>query len=93
MLTRKGLSEETLSKIYIFVMMESPLKDILKLSVAERILIVEEIWNSIASEPGENANAFTDSQKKEIERRLNLYRSGQTKTYSWDEIKSDLRGK
>jgi putative addiction module component (TIGR02574 family) len=71
--------------------MNSSLNDILKLSVAERILLVEEIWNSIASEPQEEATSLTASQKKEIDRRLALYRSGQTKTYSWNEIKSGIR--
>ncbi len=71
--------------------MNSSLKDILKLSIAERILLVEEIWNSIASEPQEEASSLTIAQKKEIDRRLALYRSGQTKTYSWKEVKATLK--
>lgn len=71
--------------------MNSSLKDILKLSVAERILLVEEIWNSIAAESHEDSTSLTANQKKEIDRRLALYRSGQTKTYSWKEVKTSIK--
>lgn len=71
--------------------MNSPLKDILKLSVAERILLVEEIWDSIASGPSEEVSSLTAAQKNEIDRRLALYRSGQTKTYSWKEVKATIK--
>ena len=71
--------------------MNSSLKDILKLSVAERILLVEEIWNSIAAESHEDSTSLTTTQKQEIDRRLALYRSGQTKTYSWKEVKATIK--
>lgn len=71
--------------------MNPSLKDILQLSVAERILLVEEIWNSIASEPHKEVYSLTSTQKKELERRLALYKSGATKTYSWKEVKPSLK--
>lgn len=71
--------------------MNTSLHDILKLSVAERILLVEEIWDSIANESHLETGALTTIQRKEIERRLALYKSGQTKTYSWEEVKAGLK--
>jgi putative addiction module component (TIGR02574 family) len=70
--------------------MGSALKEILRLSIAERILLVEELWDSIASESKEESSSSTESQKEEIERCLALYKCGQTKTYSWKEVKANL---
>ncbi|WP_158855838.1 addiction module protein [Lunatibacter salilacus] len=68
--------------------METILKDILKLSVAERIFLVEAIWDTL---PEETEIEFTEAQKKEIDRRLDLYEKGETKTYSWEEVKQSLK--
>lgn len=68
--------------------METMLKDILQLSVAERILLVEAIWDTL---PEEAEIAFTEAQKKEIDRRLDLYEKGETKTYSWEEVKQSVK--
>jgi len=49
--------------------MEANLKNqIKKLSVSERILLAEEIWNSIAEENG--TFKLTISQKEELDRRI-----------------------
>lgn len=68
--------------------MKTILKDILQLSVAERILLVEAIWDTL---PEEMDLEFTEAQKKEIDRRLDLYEKGETKTYSWEEVKQSLK--
>ncbi len=65
------------------------LNDILKLSVAEKILAVEKIWESIKSEELPVAS----SQKEEIKKRLNRYKTGKTKFYSWEEVKAELHPK
>lgn len=72
-------------------MSKSLKKEILSLSVPDRILLVEDIWDSIVAESKEKASLLTDNQKIEIDRRLKLYRSNQTKTYSWEEIKENLK--
>jgi putative addiction module component (TIGR02574 family) len=33
---------------------------------------------------------LTDSQKKELDRRITKYKEGSTRFYSWDEIKNEL---
>ena len=50
--------------------MEKPLtpSEIKKLSVAERILLVEEIWDSIAVE--QEVMEVTEAQKRELDQRL-----------------------
>lgn len=68
--------------------METALKDILKLSVAERILLAEAIWDSIATETDIE---LTEAQKREIDKRLSLYEKGETKTYTWEEVKHRLK--
>ncbi len=58
-----------------------------KLSISERILLVEEIWDSIAEE--NQAFELSDAQKEELDRRLdspNGSRQGRT----WDEIKAEF---
>ena len=59
-------------------------REIKKLSVAERILLVEEIWDSIARE--NEAFELSQSQKEELDRRSQTFSSGRT----WEEIKSEF---
>jgi putative addiction module component (TIGR02574 family) len=49
------------------------LPDILRLSVAERLRLVGEIWDSIASEP--EALPLTEVQRKEILRRSEAHKA------------------
>ncbi len=48
--------------------MSTQISDILELSVAERIQLVEDIWDSIAAVP--EAIPLTDEQRQELDRRL-----------------------
>ncbi len=63
--------------------------EIKKLSVAERILLVEEIWDSITAEP--EMMEVTASQKKELDQRLANLEAGPDQSRSWEEVKSDLK--
>jgi putative addiction module component (TIGR02574 family) len=62
--------------------------EIKKLSVAERILIVEEIWDSIAAE--QEAVQVTEAQKAELDRRLASCDASPNEGKSWEEIKRRL---
>ena len=62
--------------------------EIKKLSVAERILLVEEIWDSIARE--NEAFELSDSQKKELERRSQSFSANPALGRSWEEIKAEF---
>ncbi|MFN7259570.1 MAG: addiction module protein [Cyclobacteriaceae bacterium] len=65
------------------------IKEIRKLSVEERMEMVEAIWDSIA-EDSLSGGKLTNDQEVEISRRVDLLESGQIKTYSWDESKGKL---
>jgi putative addiction module component (TIGR02574 family) len=55
-----------------------------KLSIAERILLVEEIWDSIAKE--NEAFKLSKRQKAELDRRSKSFTQGRT----WEEIKAEF---
>jgi putative addiction module component (TIGR02574 family) len=59
-----------------------------RLSIADRILLVEEIWDTIAEE--NQAFELTDSQKRELDRRLASVRANPTQGRTWDEIKAEF---
>lgn len=63
------------------------LAGILELDVAERILLVEEIWDSIAAEPA--AVPLSDAQRSELDHRLDFEElNGQT--LGWGEVRRRL---
>ncbi|MDD2563844.1 MAG: addiction module protein [Salinivirgaceae bacterium] len=64
------------------------LQDILKLSVSERILIVEAIWDSIAE--GERGIDLSSETKQIIDERLELHRKNPTEGSSWNDIKARI---
>lgn len=59
-----------------------------KLSLPDRILLVEEIWNTIADE--KQAFDLTDAQKRELDRRLESARSNPSQGRTWDQIKAEF---
>ena len=62
-----------------------------KLSIPERIALVEEIWDSIAEESG--CFEITDAQKEELDRRLQSFRANPSQGRTWEEIKKDFTSK
>lgn len=64
------------------------IKEIRKLSVEERIVLVESIWDSIADDTNPEGLAIPEAEKAEILKRFKDFKSGNQKTYSWDEVKS-----
>lgn len=66
-----------------------PRPDFLKLSVAERIQLVEDIWDSI---PAENSAAIplTPVQLQEVQARLDAHERDPSSAVSWEEVRSEL---
>jgi putative addiction module component (TIGR02574 family) len=64
--------------------------DVLELSPAERILLVEEIWDSIASVP--ESVELSDAQREELDRRLTAYRANPNAGDPWDVVKARILG-
>ena len=59
-----------------------------KLSIPERIALVEEIWDSIAEDNG--CFELTDAQKQELDQRLESFRENPSQGRSWEDIKSEF---
>ena len=59
-----------------------------KLSISDRILLVEEIWDTIAEE--NQAFELTDAQKRELDRRLESARTSPGQGRTWDEVKAEF---
>jgi len=64
------------------------LKEIRKLSIEERILMVESIWDSIAEDTNPEGLAISETEKQEVMKRFSDFKNSSQKTYSWDEVKS-----
>jgi putative addiction module component (TIGR02574 family) len=62
-----------------------------QLSVAERILLVEEIWDSIGVDNGEIP--LTEAQRQDLQRRIAAYEADPKTGASWEEVKARLRDK
>jgi putative addiction module component (TIGR02574 family) len=60
-----------------------------RLSLAERILLVEEIWDSIAAEA--EALEVPQSHKDELDRRLAAFHAEPQAGSSWEDVKSRLQ--
>lgn len=59
-----------------------------KLSIAERLLLVEEIWDSIAARP--ETLPIPDSHKEELARRLAAYEANPRAGAPWEEVKARI---
>jgi len=62
-----------------------------KLNVSEKILLVEEIWDSIAIE--EQSFDLNDSQKKIVKERSNSFKANPSIGRKWEEIRDEFLGK
>jgi len=59
------------------------------MSVTERIRLVEDIWDSIASETPDSI-AITDAQREEIRRRVAEHDANPASAVSWDAVRKEL---
>ena len=69
--------------------MSTQLTDILQMSVAERIQLAEDIWDSIAAVP--EALPLTDAERQELDRRLEAYAQNPDEGIPWDELREKVR--
>jgi len=70
-------------------MKKSILAKVLQYDVPERILLVEDIWDSIAQVT--ESVPITDSQRKELDRRLEAYHSNPRTGKPWDIVKKRIK--
>ena len=62
------------------------MQEIMELSVAERILMIEKIWDSI----DHTDIPVPANHEQELDKRLARYEKGETTFVSWSEIKAEL---
>jgi putative addiction module component (TIGR02574 family) len=62
--------------------------EISQLSIAERIQLAEDLWDSILNNPEELR--LTEAQEQELDRRLEQYQRDPTAGSTWDEVKQRL---
>ena len=71
------------------VNMADLMASIMALSVPERILLVQDIWDSVADEP-EAWPPLTQAQLDEFDRRIDAHEANPEACISWEELKARL---
>ena len=69
--------------------MSTQLTDILQMSVAERIQLAEDIWDSISAVP--EALPLTNAERQELDRRLEAYAQNPDEGIPWNELREKVR--
>ena len=64
-------------------------EDILNMSISERIQLVEDIWDSITEVP--EAISLTDTQKKELDNRLDSYHKNPKEGSPWEQVRKRIQ--
>jgi len=70
-------------------MESSKLSDFDELSVAEKILRLQDLWDGIAADADDLD--LTEAQRAELTRRLQAYRDGVAKSSPWAEVRQRIR--
>ena len=63
--------------------------DIQELSQSERILLAEQLWDSVAE--NQDSLEITPSQKRLLEERLAAYRKSPNEGSSWEDVKKEMK--
>ena len=67
------------------------IEEILSLSVKERLELIEEVWDSIASDPG--SIPLTSAQRSELDRRKCEHRNDPSAARPWPEVRDRLQNR
>jgi len=67
------------------------IKEIDNLGLSEKLILVEEIWDSIARNNAELP--MPDWQKAELDKRYRDYKNGKLKLHNWEGVHEELRDK
>ena len=63
------------------------IKDLDKYTNAEKILLAEELWESVSKDKLE----LSDAMKQELDRRILLVEEDKTEFYTWEDVKNYIR--
>lgn len=61
-------------------------KDFSKYSTAEKIILAEQLWDSVSKKELE----ISFEVEKELDQRLQLLEEGKTELYSWQEVQNHI---
>jgi len=70
----------------------NPVFDFRSLSVAERLQLVEDLWESIAEEAPDEALPLTPELAAELDRRLAEHEADPSTAIPWDETRARILG-
>jgi len=65
------------------------LKQINQLDLSEKLLMVEDLWDSIANDAA--SLPMPEWQKAELDKRISAYKKGHNKMFDWQEVHQQLR--
>jgi putative addiction module component (TIGR02574 family) len=71
-------------------MVTPSLSELRKLSTSERLLLAQDLWDSIIDEDPDSVQ-LTEAQRQELDRRLAAYRQSPQEGRSWQQVKERLR--
>lgn len=69
--------------------MSIDLAELRKLSVAERIQLAEDLWDSIAVDAAQ-APGLTEAQRLELRRRLREHEADPSSAVPWEQVRAEL---
>ena len=69
--------------------MSIDLTELRKLSVAERIQLAEDLWDSIALQPAD-VPGLTDAQRQELRRRLGEHENDPSAAVPWEQVRAEM---
>jgi len=67
------------------------IKQINKLELSEKLILVEDIWDSIAR--NNSVLPLYEWQKAELDKRYKEYKNGEQTLHNWNEVHEELRKK
>jgi putative addiction module component (TIGR02574 family) len=68
------------------------LNELLKLTPAERIELAEDLWDSVAGNPGD-LPPLTDKERAEVDRRLAKHARDPDAAVAWEDVRARLIAK
>ena len=75
--------------VRLFIMSSALRDELFKLSAAERLELIEELWDSISD--GDAALALTEEQREDLERRLAEADADPAGGSPWEEVRERIR--
>ena len=66
--------------------------EITRLTLAERIQLVEDLWDSIAAEASQNL-PLTEVQAEELARRAEAHKEDPDAAIPWEQVRAELSGR